>query len=132
MSQHYYYRKVCCRIMNVPHLHEEITSRLRVLPNEQHKRGDPRRNSKQAWPNDIWILESPLRSTSSFDRHLEWLSKHLLPHYDFLHGLRKRGAGIDIFLSYTGPNGSGFDLSPQSIRILSELGIPLAVSVCTE
>ena len=118
--------------MNVPRLHDEITSRLGVIPSEQHKRGDLRANSKKRWTNDIWILDSKLPSTSSFDRHLQWLERRLLSQMDYLHDLMKRGAKIDVFLSYTGPNGSGLDLSSESIRFLCQLNVPLEVSVCTE
>ena len=130
----YEYYSASLRIMNAPKKHQEIEQVLGKATHE-HKKGDQRIwkgnvVKNRFWPNDVWILESPLPKHYDFNKHLSWLSKKIMPHKDFLSRLKSRKIKIDIHCSYrTGSPTGGIEIKPRFYELLSELNISLGVSI---
>ena len=120
------------RIHDAPKLHDEITARLGT-PSECHQKGDVRSPaSKRPWPNDIWMMDSPLPERREIDKHLAWVAEFARPHSAYLRRLIRRGARIDIYMSYRCDDehrGIGFD--PEHLEIFIRLGIRMEVSILT-
>lgn len=61
---HYSY-DACLRITGCGYLHEEITSKTRLIPTHSHRKGEiANSKTKRKHIQDSWILESPLRETA--------------------------------------------------------------------
>lgn len=122
------------RIHNAPDFHEEITERL-GSPTHCHKKGEPKPKNPPArnpWPNDIWIRESPLPEKRDIGDHLGWIADFARPHTTYLRRLIRRGARIDIYMSYCSDHDHcGFGIDPQHLELFVRLGIRLEVSVMT-
>ncbi|MFZ4693791.1 MAG: DUF4279 domain-containing protein [Verrucomicrobiia bacterium] len=120
------------RIHDVPEYHEQITARL-GLPSECHKKGDPKSPpGKHPWPNDIWMRNSPLPERRDIAEHLAWVSNFARPHLRYLRHLIRRGARIDVYMSYSCDHEHcGFGLAPKHLAIFTRLGIRMEVSIMT-
>ena len=120
------------RIHDAPQLHEEITARLGT-PSECHKKGDMRSPaSKRPWPNDVWMMDSPLPERRDIGEHLAWVADFARPHTTYLRRLIRRGARIDIYMSYRCDHDHcGIGLDPEHLEIFTRLGIRMEVSILT-
>jgi hypothetical protein len=122
----------CLRIHDVPDLHDEITARL-GKPSECHKKRDLRpSSSKRAWPNDIWMRESPLPEWRDIGEHLAWVAELARPHVAYLRRVIRRGARMDIYMTYCCDHEHcGFGLSPEHLEIFTRIGMRFEVSIMT-
>ena len=120
------------RIHGRPELHAEITERLGT-PSECHKKGEIRSDpTGRTWPNDIWMIESPLDERCDISEHLAWIDTFARPHMTYLRRLIRRGARIDVYMSYRSTEDHcGFGLPPERLEFIARLGVPLEVSVLT-
>ena len=120
------------RIHEAPELHEEIAARLGT-PTHCHRKGEPKESpGRHPWPNDIWIRESPVPERRDIGEHLAWIADFARPHTTYLRRLIRRGARIDIYMSYCSDHDHcGFGLDPQHLEIFVRLGIRLEVSIMT-
>ncbi|MBI2516616.1 MAG: DUF4279 domain-containing protein [Opitutae bacterium] len=121
------------RIHDAPELHDEISARLGP-PSASHKKGELRSpTSKRPWPNDIWMKDSPLPERRDIGEHLAWIAKFARPHSAYLRRLIRRGARIDIYLSYRCDHDHcGIGLAPEHLEIFTRLGIRMEVSILTD
>lgn len=120
------------RIMDAPHLHEDISFILGE-PSESHVIGeeDPDRPGK-LWRNSIWILKTPISERNEIHEHLRWLCEFLQPYESDLHGWISAGARIDLYFSYAcNDDHRGFGVPGDLLGIFSRLRIPLEVSIMT-
>ena len=122
------------RIHDAPEFHDDLTARL-GRPTHCHKKGEPKPKSppaKHPWPNDIWIRESPLPEKQDIGDHLGWIADFARPHSNYLRRIIRRGARIDIYMSYRSDHDHcGFAIDPQHLELFVRLGIRLEVSVMT-
>jgi hypothetical protein len=120
------------RIHDAPDFHDKITNRLGT-PTECHKRGELASSvSGRRWPNDIWMVESPLPERRDISEHLAWAGEFARPHVRFLRSLIRRGARIDIYMTYCCDHEHcGFGLPPEHLDIFTRLAIRMEVSIMT-
>jgi|SRR5882724_1306364 len=105
-----------------------ISSSLGISPTHVHRQGDPG-PLKKPFTLDMWSLESPLDPAEPLEAHLKWLQTALSPHHEFLSSLRKL-ATLDIYCNamYFSDQNS-LELTPEVLRLFTELNIPLGVSI---
>ena len=105
-----------------------ISQELRTQPSHSHRAGDPGLTSRP-YPQDLWLLESPLLPSDTLDAHLKWLGDLVAPHYQFLRMLKQKHE----IRSYCGISirGSGcrFRISPEALNIFVDLGIAMNLTV---
>jgi hypothetical protein len=118
------------RIHGVPHRHEELTRRL-GQPTEVHRHGDlASALSGRLWPNDIWLLDSPLSSEQPIGSHIAWLSNFLAEHEKYILGLLEAGVRMDVYCRYrSNRHMGGFEIEPENLTMISRLRLPLGVSI---
>ena len=115
--------------MNAPSRHEEIERETGLAPTEAHRRGEARR-AGSSWPNDVWILKSPLLAERPVSDHLLWLDQTLRPHLDYFRSLVDAGVEIDLFCGYRSDcDHCGFSVNPEALALAHDLGVQIEVSV---
>jgi hypothetical protein len=125
----YYAHSATLRILDAPDLHEEITLKTGMQPSHAHKIGEEK-TPGAAWDNSIWMLESPLGPQAEISEHLEWLWRQVRPHVSYFKGLKTSGVKLDIFCGFrTDTDTGGFSIEPSALAIVTELQIPIEVSV---
>jgi hypothetical protein len=120
------------RIMDAPHLHEEIILTLGE-GDECHRKGDeiPDRPGK-TWGNDICLLETKISERHEIPEHLNWLCDFIRPHEDKIRRWISEGARVDLYFSYAcNDDHRGFSIPGDSLSIFSRLNISFEVSIMT-
>jgi hypothetical protein len=127
-SEHWF--KATLRIKDASYLHEEIKAILGE-GTECHKRGDPVSNkSGKSWSNDIWVISAPIPESAEPSEHLKWISEFIFPHEKQIIQWQRKGANIDVFLSYAcSHQHHGFGLRPEALSMFLRLNMPLEVSI---
>ncbi len=93
MSEEYYFAySASLRIMGMPDKHSEITKILGIEPDVCHKVGDVAKSGR-VWENDIWSIKAPLPKPQPLDHHIQWLSKLVLSHKEYIRDLIKVRSG---------------------------------------
>ena len=115
------------RIMGESLEHEKISQKLGLVPSHTHRAGEVDKFGLP-YPQDMWLLESPLGERKQLDTHLKWLIKQLEPSFSYLKTLKKEYK-IDVFCAFTGSSGGGLSLSPAALSLFTELGIKLELSI---
>jgi hypothetical protein len=125
----YYAHSAALRVMDAPGLHDEITRKTGIEPSHSHKKGEVR-TPKGTWENSIWMLESPLGWKEEMSAHLNWLWQQVAPHVAYLKDLKASGVKLDVFCGFrTDTDTGGFSIQPGALAIITELEIPIEVSV---
>jgi hypothetical protein len=107
---------------------DDITREFGYTPDHRHKAGDPD-PGKRPYPHDIWSLASPLGEDRDLEAHLSWLAEKFLHHGQYLHSLRQRFQ-VDIYCwKHCFTEQASLTLSPQALRIFTELSTPFCVSL---
>jgi len=106
---------------------DAISRELSLHPSHVHRGGELDKFG-DPYPDDMWLLDSPLGKVVQLDAHLRWLVQQLIPHFGYLKSL-KNTARIDIFCSCTSVGEGGLSLSPNSLSISTELGLNLELSL---
>ncbi|MGH7963376.1 MAG: DUF4279 domain-containing protein [Candidatus Binatia bacterium] len=108
----------------------EITQTLKLSPTHIHRQGEkPSPYATQPYEHDMWMLKAPLPREELLEKHLLWLKEQLSPHREYLRTLAESHT-VDIFCGYrTDSDQGGFDLSPEALRLFTELGIRMCVSI---
>ncbi len=84
---------------------------------------------RKPYPTDMWLLESPLGHDQDLELHLNWLAERLLPRKQYITSLSKE-LKVDIYCHKTCyTEQASLTLSPNALRIFTELAIPLDVSL---
>lgn len=115
------------RIMGKGLEHEKISKKLGLVPTHTHQAGEIDKFGTP-YPQDMWLLDSPLGKRKHLDTHLKWLVKQVEPSFGYLKTL-KRKYKIDVFCAYTGNGDGGLSLSPTALSIFTELEIKLELSI---
>ena len=120
------------RIMDAPNLHDEI---IQVLGegSECHKKGSPLpKNKNRKWPNDIWLINTPIPEEMDIAEHLKWLCEFVQPYEEQIKEWIEQGAQIDFYFSYCCDHDHcGFGLPADLLDIFPRLGIRMEVSIMT-
>lgn len=106
---------------------DSISVQLGVRASHSHRKGDPGLTSRP-YPQDLWLLESPLPHTEPIDAHLKWLGWTLSPHYGFLRKL-KEGAGVRSYCGFLADDRCAFQVSGGALRLFTELAIDMEISL---
>jgi Domain of unknown function (DUF4279) len=105
-----------------------VTRALGLAPTHTHKLGDLS-PQKHPYPSDMWYLDSPLGENQPLEFHLSWLAERLLPLKEQILSLKK-DAKVDIYCSMgSATEQSNLYLSGQTLKVFTELGIALDVSL---
>lgn len=79
--------------------HADITARTGLVPKFVHLKGELRRpGGDRRWPEDLWVLESPLGERASLKEHLDWLWAAVRPHKTYFEGLIAEASRADVWL----------------------------------
>lgn len=116
------------RIQGVDLDMDGITRELGQRHTETHRRGEPN-VIRKPYPTDMWSLRSPLGQHQDLELHLNWLAERLLPRKQFISSLSKEFK-VDIYCHKTCyTEQASLTLSPHALRIFTELGMDLQVSL---
>lgn len=117
---------------------DEITSLLGIKPDYSHKKGQPNnRRSKSGkiilgppHKTGIWSINSDLDETSSLEEHLEFLLGTITPFGEKIRQLSDEGYRVDFYCGFFQKPGAqgGFNVAPDVLQRMGEIGINLAVS----
>jgi hypothetical protein len=121
----------------------EVTGPLLDLTEVEMLLGQPPRAAYAAPPEDhqasahssefsegIWKIRSGIDHNRPLEEHVEALVAKMLPAKDLLRDLKTRGYRLGIYVGITARETSGdFRLPPSLLGQLSDLGIPVHVSV---
>ena len=107
---------------------DDLTREFGYIPNHQHKAGAPN-SLKEPYTLDMWSLASPLGKDRDLETHLNWLAEKFSRHSQYIHSLRQKFQ-VDIYCwknCFT--EQASLTLSPQALRIFTELSTPFCVSL---
>jgi len=125
----YYAHSASLRVMDAPELHDEITRKTGIEPSHCHKKGEARLPNG-TWENSIWMIESPLGPEAEMSAHLQWLWQQVAPQVSVFKELKASGVALDVFCGFrTDTDTGGFSNQPKALSIVTELEIPIEVSV---
>jgi hypothetical protein len=119
---------VSLRIFAPELIPDEITAILKVQPDRQHLKGDyPNNNPKySAYKNGMWSLDSKLPEEESFEAHLDNVLSAVEPNAEYILRLSQT-ATVDFYCVLF--DQIGFQLSPQILQRIVNIGATLGVSV---
>ena len=113
----------------------EITTAVGLEPKNQHRGGDARRTSKGTplpgvYPDTSWrYCERHHVEKQWFASRIDKLVDRLLPHKDFLLGLRKSGGKTWIIVEFLGDGYFGDEIPLRTLAKLVELGLDFGIEV---
>lgn len=128
--QPYFHFGASLRVMGCSARHSEIAQVLNIEPTSVRIASDAS-NSTSSGRNgkDVWVLSSPLAETDELDLHLQWLWERCKDHEGYIRELATE-CDVDVFCGYrSNCDQAGFELSPQSLDLMSRLGVRMSVSV---
>lgn len=118
------------RIAGVGVHHEGISIETGLVPSYVHRAGDRRSirsPSLGVWPEDIWVLESPLGERASLEEHLNWLWRTVAPHKAYFEQLVAKAAWADVCLGCLSDSVYPFWTVPaNSLDITRDLNLGLS------
>jgi|SRR5437667_10416052 len=107
---------------------DRTTRELGLSPDHRHKEGEPD-PGKRPYPHDMWSLSSPLGKNQELELHLMWLAERILNCRDYILSLEKKFK-VDIYCwKNCYKEQSSLVLSSKALRIFTELGLNLEVSL---
>lgn len=117
--------------------HEELqpelfTASVGIAPSHAHAKGDPisPRVSSQR-KHGMWMLDSEDNPLSQLDEKIQSILKRLPDPGTWL--AATRGFDVDLYCSVlVAGDCAGFNLSLETIRLLSELQIPIGIEIWTD
>jgi len=104
-----------------------ISSQLGFDPSKAHHLGETDSAGDQH-PSDSWSLVAPLPRTDALDGHLKWLGMSLLPHASFLRSLKYKAELLVRCNFGTESDSGGLGVSPEGMRVCTDLDIPLELN----
>ncbi len=105
-----------------------ITEKLRLTPDHTHRKGDLRKgNDNGVCRSGLWLLSSSIPRSEVLEQHLLDLLQRLEPHAAYLQSLQNQFE-MDFYCGVFGMN-RGFDLTPTTLRRVSDLGLVLGVEL---
>lgn len=105
---------------------EDVTGNLQITPDHMHHEGDyPGNNpTRSAYKHGMWSLKSKIAEKEPLEAHLENLLSILEPNRSYINQLAQR-ATVDFYCVLYSQ--SGFQLSPQILKRIGELGATFGV-----
>jgi len=124
------------RIAGVGAQHEKISLETGLMPSYVHRAGDPRSKRTAAlgsWPEDLWMLRSPLDDGASLEEHLVWLWNAVSAHKTYFSQLIASAAWADISLGCLSESiYPVFSIDAKSMTITRELNLGVSFNfTCT-
>jgi hypothetical protein len=121
------YTVVSFRIFNPDLDPINVSQELELTPEHMHNRGDfPKGNPRYApYKHGMWILRSKLPGQKPLDEHLKDILSVLEPKKEIILKLAKSNT-VDFYCSLFEQN--GFNLSPEILAGISDIGAALRVS----
>jgi hypothetical protein len=125
---------VSLRIFGAAEFHAEIDRTLGARCGTAAAQGErvplPPLPHGQARETDGWILSAPPSLSVAASSQFEWILTRIAEHGDFLRGLARRGARMDISCTcVTQHRSTTLDIEPSVMRTLSGLNLPIRVSI---
>ena len=107
---------------------DAITRAVGVQPTEIRRRGD-HGIAREPYPQDIWLLSSPLPRFETLESHILWLRAQLRSGKEELLAL-KRTCQVRSFCGViTKGSNCRFSLSPKALKLFTELGVEMETSL---
>lgn len=115
-------------IAGIGERHEEILIKTGIKATSMHLKGQPRsKGSTFFFPQDAWILESPLARSSDIEEHLAWLWDTISPHQEYFKELVSNSAHADLWLGcFSESPYPVLEANSESLTMLRELNFGLA------
>lgn len=118
------------RIAGVGEQHDTISIETGLVPWHVHRAGDrrsPRSPLLGVWPEDCWVLQSPLGEHATLEEHLAWLWSKVEPHKPYFARLIKQAAWADVCLGCLSESVYPlYTLGAASLDITRELNLGLS------
>jgi len=117
---------VSIRIFAPNLLPEDVTRNLRITPDYTHHQGDYPRNDPKysSYKHGMWLLNSKVAENEPLEAHLDNLLLILEPKGSYINQLAQH-ATVDFYCVLYSQ--SGFQLSPQILKRIGELGVTFGV-----
>lgn len=106
---------------------ESISRHLGMEASHTHRKGDPGMTPRP-YPQDLWLLDTPLPHTETLDAHLRWLRQTLAPHYGFLRAL-KETAQVRSYCGFSADDRGSFRVSGEGLSLFTELDIDMEIGL---
>jgi len=103
---------------------EGVSRTLGLKPSEAHRSVDRASLGQADW-GDLWSFALPLPPNVELEAQLEWVGTRLLPHSDFLRSLKGTHELLIRCNFRTESETGGLSAAPASLRICTDLDIPL-------
>lgn len=121
------------RIAGVGAQHDRISLETGLLPSYAHRSGE-RRSTRSAalgiWPEDLWMLISPLGEAASLEAHLDWLWNAIAPHKAYFEGLVADAAWADVSLGCLSESVYPvLNVGAGSMKIMREMNLGLSFNI---
>jgi len=101
-----------------------ISAQLGIDPSKAHRLGETD-SAGNPYPTDSWSLAAPLPRREALDAQLKWLGMALLPHSTYLRSLKYQAELLVRCDFATESDTGGLGVSPEGLRVCTELDIPL-------
>jgi hypothetical protein len=113
---------------------EEIGDRVGLVPKYFWRQGEPRRAPNGVELGDfraetMWSHVTSTQGRRHFFSGIRDLVRHLKPRHRFLKQWMSEGGRVSLIVNLPGDVNMGDDLEPETLRLMSELGIGLGVEV---
>jgi len=112
---------------------KQITERMGLTADEQHRKGDLRRKGRNRdwyYPRGGWHLESQLPPTARVEDHLSHLLDRLEGTVDVIAKLIAEGYQVDFYIGYFSNQGQGGPLfSAELLRRLANFGAEVGLDI---
>ncbi len=124
--------RISLRIVHPNLRSEEITDALGLVPDVSYSAGDEKVTPKGSViggqrAETYWTHEWPVNG--SFEESLGKLTERLLGNGDYLRQLSSTGGRVECFVGWFSSRNSGFYVTSDLSRVLSELKIDLAFDI---
>lgn len=111
------------RIAGVGPHHDAMSLTTGILPTRTIRKGE-RQVGKRLWPEDVWLLDSPLGGKTSLDEHVQWLWDTVAPHQSYFREVISQSLGADIVLGcFSESPYPYFTVKNESLRFLMDLNM---------
>ena len=115
------------RITGAGHEHAKITRVSGLVPTHSHLKGEVRsRLNQRRYPDDLWMLSSPLGETATIGQHCGWLWDAIGPNREYFETVIAEASSADICLGCLSESIYPFlEVDASSLTILRELKLGL-------
>jgi hypothetical protein len=113
--------------------HDTISRETGLFPSHAHTAGEWRSTRSATlgvWPEDLWILASPLGELASLDEHLDWLWSAIAPHKPYFDRLIADAAWAKVSLGcFSESIYPVLNVDTKSMKIMREMNLGLSFNI---